>query len=87
MRRIVAAEAMENKETMATFYTANGAVYGHKHPPQPQPQPQPREREYDDGHYLADFRRCGYCGHLAYIHRSATDRCLNTSCDCLHLIF
>src|ERR1019366_7763684 len=82
LRRIVAAKAMENNETMATSYTDNDAVYGYK----PPPLPLPREREYDDGYYLADFRRCGYCGHLAYIHRCATDRCMNTSCDCRHLI-
>jgi hypothetical protein len=83
MRRIAAAESDGKQGTMATSYTANGAVYGHKHPP----LPLPCDREYDDGYYLADFRRCGYCGHLAYIHRSATNRCLNTTCDCLHLIF
>ena len=67
---------------MATSNAANRAIYGYKHPP----LPLPRDREYDDGHYLADFRRCGYCGHIAYIHRSASDQCLNTSCDCPHLI-
>jgi hypothetical protein len=83
LRRIVAAKAMENNETMASSYTANAnnAVYGYKHPP----LPLPRDREYDDGYYLADFCRCAYCGHLAYIHRCATDRCMNTRCDCRHL--
>ena len=82
MRRIVAAESDGEQRTMATSYTASGVVYGHRHPP----LPLPRDREYDDGYYLADYRRCGYCGHLAYIHRSETHRCLNTTCDCLRLI-